>query len=138
MTVIDTELTLDTWLDLVTQPESEEARLWHPGWSDAATPVRSVEHLTVLVSSLDPEGDFAGVTVPGYRRWVQIKRLDARCWVEGQAETGDWPWVFLPKGAVLRRGGPARWTSHQAAEIAWAWLDGRVLEGVVRVPAASS
>lgn len=136
MIVVEEELTLKTWIEALTQPEPEQTRTWHHRWRGPGTDIRSAAHLTVLTSSLRTGGDFAGVTIAGSESWAQIKRIDRHWWVEGHAEGEEWPRVFLPDGAQLEDGGGACWSSRLAADIAWAWLGGKLLEGVVRVPAA--
>ena len=137
-----TEKTLesDTWLDVLTAPESEQPRLWHHRWRHHPMALRGQEQLTVQLASLRPDGDFAGVTDEASGRWAQVKRIDSGWWVEGSGPDDEWPWVFVPEAWVGDQGdhgleGHACWSHHTAAEIVWAWLDGRTPTGARRIPA---
>lgn len=123
--------------ELLTVPEPEELRLWHHGWSGPPVSIRGPEHLAVLLTSLRPNRDFAGITAEVTGRWAQVKRVDSGWWVEGGDPGREWPWVFVPEGWTRPRrlDGFACWRHPVAAELVWAWLDGCLAEGVVRLPA---
>lgn len=140
LTRIDDQL--DVWLETVTAPQPRDEWWWDPRWSGRRTGIRGPEHLAVLISSLRPDGDFAGIADAHSTRWAQVKRLESDWWVEVQDVGSEWPDVFLPSGMAPEGATeyptgtrPAVWTHQVAAELAWAWLHGRALQGVVRVPA---
>lgn len=125
----------------VPAPEPQRLRLWHHRWSAKPVPLRGPEHLAVLLSSLRPESDHAGITDETNERWAQVKRIDSHWWVEGWRPPEEWPGVFVPD-SWLDEGSPRRslddhacWSHPMAAELVWAWLDGRTVDGAVRLPA---
>lgn len=85
-----TDIELETRLE----PAPEPARpvIWRPGWS-RAVPVRSIEHLTVVMSSMALE-EVGGLCHGGDEasRWAQAKRLALGWIVEVRdTTTDDWP-----------------------------------------------
>ncbi|WP_114202009.1 hypothetical protein [Janibacter anophelis] len=119
------------------QPQPQEQWLWHHRWSATPVPIRGPEHLAVLLTTLDPDRDFAGITAESTGRWAQTKRVDSGWWAEGGDPALEWPWVFVPEGWTRPRELDrfACWSHAQAAELLWAWFDGRLPDGVVILPA---
>ena len=128
------DLTTDitTWLDrlAVAQAESAEELRWLPGWHRPGTPVRSAEHLSTLITTLDDE-EFGGVAGPIEGRWVQTMRVGSRWIVEVSHETGNWPRrVYV--GDVTTLPSRAKRDTYPSADelmrplvvadIAWTWM----------------
>lgn len=139
-TLTNTAVQTDAWVELLTEPEAQQLRLWHYRWRPNPVTVRGPEQLTVLLASLRAESDFAGITDEDNDRWAQVKRVGAGWWVEGRCPSEEWPSAFVPEGLVEGQrerttADHACWSHHAAAEIVWAWLDGRSVAGAVRIPA---
>lgn len=70
---------------------------------------------------------------------AQVQRLVSRWWGEGWSPTDVWPSVFVPESCLDRTGrrrmdAHACWSHPVAAELIWAFLDGRSAEQVVATP----
>lgn len=122
------------------QREPQHERRWIRGWAEAPVRIRGLGHLMVLLITLSPDNDHAGVTDDLTGAWAQVKRLSDRWWVEGWNPTDDWPSVFVPEGWLERTGrrsmdDHACWSHPVAAELIWAFLDGRSITGAIRLPA---
>ena len=124
-----TDIDLESWLE----PAPEPARrvIWRPGWGQAV-PVRSIEHLTVVMSATALE-DFGGLCLDGDdgSRWTQAKRLVLGWIVEVRdATTDEWPdRVFRGShGSYIRAVVPheacaqEHFTTSAAAQLVWTWL----------------
>lgn len=130
----------EAWTLTESAPQPEQQRHWVHGWSAAPVRIRGLEHLIVLLTTLSPDNDHAGITDDVTERWAQVKRLGDLWWVEGRSETAGWPDVFVPEGWLAHTGhrsmdDHACWRHTVAAELVWAFLDGRALAGAVRFPA---
>jgi hypothetical protein len=129
----------DLALVLDTQPEPERRVTWRLGWGTAVT-VRSVEHLTVLMSLIRVD-DFGGLCHEGddEGRWAQAKRLSQGWIVEVRdCTTEDWPARVYrgTDGSYIRSVVPEEpcaeehFSTAAAAEIMWAWLRGALPAGL--------
>lgn len=121
-------------------PEPEQERLWIRGWSDSPVRIRGAEHLTVLLTTLNRANDHAGVTDEATGAWAQVKRLGERWWVEGRGPSDEWPRVFVPEAWLEEPGhrpvnDHACWGHATAAELIWAFLDRRTIDGAIQLPA---
>ena len=102
--------------------------------------IRGLEHLVVLMTTLSPDNEHAGVSDEVTGAWAQVKRLGDRWWVEGCGPSEDWPGVFVPEAWLDAPGrrpinDHACWSHTTAAELIWAFLDGSAIAGAIRLPA---
>jgi len=123
---------VSTWLETASAVQEchREQLSWHPRWRASGVPLRSPEHLAVLISRLEDES-FGGVTGPIEGRWVQVMRVSRLWLMEVNHESRGWP-------ERVYRGGPESWPGRHArngqlwdselfgslrvADIAWSWM----------------
>ena len=127
-------------VERLVQPDAEPRRQWVHRWSATPVDVRGLEHLMVLLTTLTPDSDHAGVTDDVTEAWARVKRMGDRWWVEGWTPSDDWPSVFVPESWLDHTGrrpldDHACWSHHVAAELIWAFLDARAITGAIRLPA---
>jgi len=139
--VASPDIDIEVWLDEQTRVQPAVPLLWDRGTGE--TQIRSVEHLSVLLSSLG-DGDFASVHWPDYAppRWAQTMHVDDGLWIV-EASLGDDSFVER-----VFRGGPGDYPPRAdgdvdlhpfekfpplvVASVIWAWEHGSLPEGYAR------
>jgi len=142
-TIVDLGSLVESWLFAQPQSAPENPPRWlKGGHHSGGVSVRSSEHLTVLVASLDV--DRFGVLVSpvgGSGAWGQTMRTDDGWLVEVHAgtdedfaqrvyrgEVGDYP--CSSEGTSLLT--VEVWTPIGVADVLWAWLGGALPDGCSR------
>lgn len=154
MTILTTELLptpllsigveADAWLQAMTQVRPDQPILWCPhGHRSGGTPVRSLEHLSVLISALPEPGEWAVIqwSTGGVRRWCQTMRHPSGWVVEAHDGTPDDFAKRVYRGAAGLYPKPTGkrpahdfelWQPIAAADVIWTWLHGSLPEGSAR------
>lgn len=135
---------LERWIQGLTALSPERGIMWLPRWSrHGAAPVRSVEHLAVLISSLGQQS-FSGVESDSHvvRRWAQTMRVGDDWIVEVRdCSVDDFPMrVFRGEPGEYPPRGDGReelytietWTSMGAADVIWSWVQESLPAGCSR------
>ncbi len=134
----------ESWLRTRTAASPEQPIIWCPhGSRGGGEAVRSLEHLSVLISHLPEPGEWAVVEWAGgdVRRWCQTMRHPSGWVVDAHDGTAnDFAMrVFrgapgdYPKAAGRRPAyGFELWQPWAAADVMWTWLHGNLPEGCSR------
>lgn len=136
--------TAESWLQDVTEATLGQTIRWCPhGHWHSGTAVRSLEHLSVLVSRLSEPGEWAIVEWQrgDVRRWCQTMRHPGGWVVEAHDGTPeDWSQrVFRGSPGLYPEPSGRRpafdfelWQPLEAAGVMWSWLHGCLPEGCSR------
>lgn len=100
------------------QAEPQHERSWIRGWADAPVRIRGLEHLMVLLTTLSPDNDHAGVTDDLTGAWPRSRGSA----IGGGSKAGT-PQTTGPASSSPRAGSSApadgRWTTTPAGAILW-------------------